>query len=99
MYSSLFGLYSSTPNSLASLSHFKYLWIVYAGIPVVDISFLAALPVGARSANFSGFKLIISNNSLTIHLIIVVFPVPGPPVIIVKLLFRALVIAFLCDSS
>ena len=63
--------------------------MVEAGIPVTSISFLAALPVGASNANFSGLILNSSINNLTIHLTIVVLPVPGPPVIIVKLLFNA----------
>ena len=72
--------------------------MVDAGIPVEEFIFLVALPVGAKSA----ISLIISDGpsnsfstyNFTMAFIIVVLPVPGPPDIIVILLFKALFIAF-----
>ena len=95
IYFSGLGLYSFTLNLLLSLSQHKYLCIVNAGKLVVSAIFFAALPVGANKAISSFLALNIPLNKLTIAFIIVVLPVPGPPVIIVKLLLIALFIAFL----
>ena len=54
------------------------LCIVFASLPVDSVILLAALPVGAAKRTFIPLFSYIS----IIHLIIVVFPVPGPPVII-----------------
>ena len=51
---------------LFSLSQPKYLWIVWAGIPVVSINFFAARPVGARRAIFCSLIWYISINNLTV---------------------------------
>ena len=85
MYFSLFGLYSFIENLFFSLSQLKYLWIVDAFNFVTSDSFFAALPVGAKSAISSSLALNSSFISFTMVFIMVVFPVPGPPVIIVKL--------------
>ena len=76
------------------------LWIVLAAIPVISPILLAALPVGAAKRN-GGSSLNkaedgISANflkAIKIPLIIVVFPVPGPPVRIEIGLFNAFLIA------
>lgn len=82
-------------------------WIVLAGNPVVSFIRLAARPVGAASriGKISWVYLFGSNskpfnsaNKLTIPLITVVFPVPGPPVKINKGDRIASEIAFSCDS-
>lgn len=54
------------------------LWIVLASIPEVSLSRLAARPVGAQSTTFAS-KL---SRVFIMDFTIVVFPVPGPPVMI-----------------
>ncbi|MPM82034.1 hypothetical protein SDC9_129092 [bioreactor metagenome] len=55
----------------------------------------AARPVGAHKAAFIPRREKIPS----MHLIIVVFPVPGPPVITVTGLSSALVTAFFCMAA
>ena len=52
------------------------LWMVFASRPVASDSFLAALPVGAASITLSLRASRMERTALRI----VVFPVPGPPV-------------------
>ena len=68
---------------------------VFASSPVVSVILFAALPVGAHN---TGFIPCFLYNSI-IALIIVVFPVPGPPVIIHTLCSFMLSIASLCFSE
>ena len=61
--------------------------MVLAGKSTASIILFAALPVGASNVILSSQFISFLCNSLyisTIDLIIVVFPVPGPPVIIKK---------------
>ena len=61
--------------------HFKNLCIVLAFLPMLSIILLALLPVGASkviSPSLHSFMVLYMS---TTALIIVVFPVPGPPVI------------------
>ena len=53
-------------------------WIVFASMPVVSVSLFAARPVGAHCRHFTFFALRIVRMELTN----VVFPTPGPPVMI-----------------
>ena len=88
-------MYSISISLLSSLVISSSLCIVFASFPVVSVILLAALPVGAHNTYFlSKF----SNISI-IHFIIVVFPVPGPPVITVMLLFKDTEIASFCSSD
>lgn len=85
-------------NVSVSLSHFKNLCIVIALKLVASVILLAALPVGAskiaslKSPSFVSLFICLYNS--TIPFIIVVFPVPGPPVIIFILFSRDVIIAF-----
>ena len=69
-----------------------------AGKPVEELIFLLARPVGAKRAILAktsiGEKSCILIYNFTMALIMVVFPVPGPPEIIVILFSKALRIAF-----
>src|SRR6476620_12593679 len=56
----------------------------------------AALPVGAASATFS--ELFIENNTERSFATVVVLPVPGPPVMIVKLLRAPEMTAAVCQG-
>ena len=71
------------------------LCIVFASSPVVSVILFAALPVGAQSTTFLLCALYKSN----IHFIIVVFPVPGPPVIMHTLFSFICSIASNCFSD
>ena len=98
-------------SSIITTSHFKglfssflhpFFWLysnkrckVLACMPVVSVNRLAALPVGA--AKRIRYSLIF--NAWIIPTVVVVFPVPGPPVIIVILFCKAHLIAFNCISS
>ena len=90
-------LYSSILKLFSSLFHPKNLCIVVAGKRVASLNLLLALPVGASKdisfINSSSFNLFNNLYNCTIDLIIVVFPVPGPPVIISKLFSKAFFIA------
>ena len=68
---------------------------VLASSPVVSVILLAALPVGAHK---TAFFLCFLYNSIIVF-IIVVFPVPGPPVIIHTLLLFTASIASFCFSD
>ncbi len=72
----------------------KSLWIVLASLPEVSVILLAALPVGAQRAG----SLPISSKTLIRVFMTVVFPVPGPPVIIDTPFSRALTIPSFCFS-
>ena len=56
--------------------------MVLASSPVASVIRFAALPVGAHNTTFS----LCDEKRFKINLIIVVFPVPGPPVIMQTLL-------------
>ena len=99
IYFSLALFNSLTLKLLLSISHFRNLWIVYAGIKTDSDILLAALPVGDSNAISSSSTFKISFKILTIHFIIVVLPVPGPPVITVKLLVTAFIMASFWVSS
>ena len=68
---------------------------VLASSPVVSVIFFAALPVGAQSTTF--FSSLLYNSIML--LIIVVFPVPGPPVITQTLFSFTANIPSLCLSE
>ena len=63
----------SIPNPIS-----KSLWIVFASLFEVSLILFAARPVGAAKTTFWS----LFSNTLIIVLIVVVFPVPGPAVII-----------------
>ena len=67
----------------------KALCIVLAFSPVLSLRRLAALPVGASNKHF----LFLCLKQLKTHLMIVVLPVPGPPVITHTPLLTAFVTA------
>src|SRR6266481_198841 len=64
-------------------------WIVFASSPVVSVRRLAARPVGAQSNT----SIFLAWRICRILVTIVVLPTPGPPVITVTLLPRAIVTA------
>ena len=68
---------SSSSSVLMVLLTPKSLWIVDASVPLASDNFFAALPVGAAKTQLILFFLKYSPSTP----IIVVFPVPGPPVI------------------
>ena len=80
-------------SSLTPISN--NLCIVFASRPVDSVILLAALPVGAAKRTFIPLFSYIS----IIHLIIVVFPVPGPPVIISIPFSKAPIIASFWESA
>ncbi len=99
MTSASIGLYSFLPhcNSPSNGLYSSILWIVLAFIEVVSVILLAAFPVGATNSSLvSGFFLKIA---FIIPFNVVVFPVPGPPVIISIFSQRLSIIAFFCCSS
>ena len=75
--------------------------MVDAGSPVDSASFLAALPVGASKAIWleisSGLRLWILIYNLVMAFMMVVFPVPGPPVIMEIRFSKAFLIASNCS--
>ena len=75
--------------------YFNNLWIVDAGIPVLSSSLFAALPVGAQRTTLFSIAFAIS----TTDFMIVVFPVPGPPVITVTLFLKTSSTADFCLTS
>ena len=70
----------SLPNPISN-----NLWIVFASLLEVSLILFAALPVGAQSTTFWS----LFSNIFIMVFIVVVFPVPGPPVIMVTSLFIA----------
>ena len=64
-------------------------------MPVVSVMRLAARPVGAART----ILLVASENISNIAFVIVVFPVPGPPVMTVILLVMADFTASICFSA
>ena len=97
--SSGFSAFLPNPDGVSSSSGFPFTsskrWIVCASYPVVSVILFAARPVGAASA--------ISIPSLSkkwiIALMVVVFPVPGPPVSTIIPFLAASMTAFCCISS
>ena len=71
------------------------LWIVCASTPHVSVIRFAALPVGAAS-RISSLSI---SKYFIMALIVVVFPVPGPPVITISPLSAANATARFCISS
>ena len=63
----------------------KRRWMVFASRPVASLILLAALPVGAASR----MSIPRRPKIVRIALMMVVFPVPGPPVMTMTLLFTA----------
>ena len=88
---STFIIFSKLLSSTFVIS--KSLCRVLAGFLVVSVILFTALPVGAAKIYF----LSSSSSRSIIHFIIVVFPVPGPPVIILILEFRHICIASFCS--
>jgi hypothetical protein len=64
--------------------------------PIDSCSLIAAFPVGAASMIFKGISENSCNNA-RILTTVVVFPVPGPPVIIVNGYFIAVIAASFCQ--
>src|SRR5665647_3744316 len=67
-------------------------WMVFASWPVASLIRFAALPVGAASNNLTPILTKIFRMALTM----VVFPVPGPPVMIKTLSVTARLTASIC---
>ena len=91
----LYSLFFLNNDSSSTFPISNNLCNVLASSPVVSDILFAALPVGAHKTILYFFCLYIS----IILLIIVVFPVPGPPVIIVTLLSFIALIASFCFSD
>ena len=86
---------SSSGSSLCPPDISSILWIVFASWPVASVIRFAARPVGAARLTSNPSD----SNSWIIALIVVVFPVPGPPVIIDTPLFCVATTACLWRSS
>ena len=77
--SSSLSLYADTLSSSRGRS-LKTEWMVEAAKPELSVILLAALPVGARKSCLSLPLMARSTSAITF--MVVVFPVPGPPVMI-----------------